>query len=299
MNPLKTFFYSFTRSLFEPKYYKDVAKSNFWFSFKYLWFLLFILTLIKGFTLGGQYLKSRPQIQPEVNKFVTYAENFYPKALELKIKKGQLSTNVQEPYIFDLEKTKLQTGQKHFLIIDTKGSIENYPNYNSYILATKNAVVYPSKSENNRIGETSVFYFRNLKQNFTLNKNIYNNFLNVIRPYSNKVLFFVDYFALMFLFLFLIFGSLFWTGGVMFGLVFLTFFVWILNLIFKKQFSYGSLFRMGMHAVTWPILVNELLGYVKFPFPKFYSLIFLVWMLIVLFSQGKKISQKAPVKKRG
>lgn len=298
MNQLKTFFYSLKRSLFEPEYYKDVAKARFWFSFKYLWFLLFVLVFIKGFVFTGKYFKNRPHIQPEVNKFMAYAENFYPNGLELKVKNGQLSTNAREPYMFNIAKSNWQD-DKHLLIIDTKGSIENYPSYDSYILATKNAVVYPSKSDNNRIGETKVFYFRDLKQDFTMNKKIYNNFLNVIRPYSNKALFFVDYFAIVFILLFLIFGSLFWTGAVIFGLVFLTFFIWIVNLIFKKQFSYGSLFRMGMHAVTWPILTSEFLGYVRSPFPKLYSLIFLAWMLIVLFSLGKKTNRKSPVKKRG
>ena len=291
MNPLKTFFYSFKKSLFEPKYYKDVAKVSFWFSFKYLWFLLFILIIFKSIFLGGQYLKSRPQIQPEVNRLLTYAENFYPRGLELKIRNGQLSTNVKEPYTFYLEKNQWQT-DRHLLIIDTKGSIENYPNYNVYILATKNAVVYPSKSRNNQIGETSVFYFRDLKQDFTLNKNIYDNFLNVVRPYTYRILFFVDYIVLAFLFLFLIFGSLFWVGGTMFGLLFLTLLVWIVNLIFKKQYSYGSLYKMGMHAVTWSVLVNEAVKYLKFPFPSLHALIFLAWMLVVLF-------QRSPTKKRG
>jgi len=291
MNPLKTFFYSFKKSLFEPKYYKDVAKVSFWFSFKYLWFLLFILIIFKSIFLGGQYLKSRPQIQPEVNRLLTYAENFYPRGLELKIRNGQLSTNVKEPYTFYLEKNQWQT-DRHLLIIDTKGSIENYPNYNVYILATKNAVVYPSKSRNNQIGETSVFYFRDLKQDFTLNKNIYDNFLNVVRPYTYRILFFVDYIVLAFLFLFLIFGSLFWVGGTMFGLLFLTLLVWIVNLIFKKQYSYGSLYKMDMHAVTWSVLVNEAVKYLKFPFPSLHALIFLAWMLVVLF-------QRSPTKKRG
>lgn len=296
MNRLKTFFYSLKRSLFEPEYYKDVAKANFWFSFKYLWFLLFILVLIKSFVFAGQYFKNRPRIQPGVNKFITYAENFYPKGLELKVRNGQLSTNAKEPYLFDIEKSKTD---KHLLIIDTKGSIENYPSYNTYVLATKNAVVYPSKSENNRVGETSVFYFRDLKQDVTMDKKVYNDFLNVVRPYSKKALFIVDYFFIVFILLFLVFGSLLWTVAAMFGLVFLTFFVWLVNLIFKKQFSYGSLFRMGMHAVTWPILTSEFLGYTRSPFPKFYSLIFLIWMMIIIFSQDKKVSRKAPVKKRG
>ena len=221
VNLLKTFFYSLKKSLFESKYYKDVAKVNFWFSFKYLWFLLFILVIFKSIFLGGQYLKSRPQIQPGVNRLLTYTENFYPRGLELKIKNGQLATNVKEPYTFDLEENKWQTDQRHLLIIDTKGSIENYPNYDTYVLATKNAIVYPSKSTSNQIEQTSVFYFRDLKQDFTLNKNVYNNLLNVVRPYTYKVLFFVDYIVVACLFLFLIFGSLFWTGGIMFGLLFL------------------------------------------------------------------------------
>ena len=268
-DPLKTFFYSLKKSLFEPKYYQDVAKAKFWFSFKYLWFLLFILVFIRSFSLGGQYLKSRPKIQPQVNKLLAYAENFYPKGLELKIKKGQLSTNAKEPYIFDLVKNQWPANQRHLLIIDTRGSIENYPGYNSFILATKNAVVYPSKSTNNRVEETSVFYFSNVKQDLTLNKNIYDSFLNVI--------------VLAFLFLFLIFGSLFGAVGTMFGLLFLTLFVWIVNLIFKRQYSYGSLYKMGMHAVTWPILIIEVAKYLKLPFPGLYVLIFLVWMLIILF----------------
>ena len=291
MNPLKTFFYSLKKSLFDPKYYKeDVVKANFWFSYKYLFVLIFLLTLIKGLFFGMTYLRSRPYIKPEVNNLMSYAQNFYPQNLELKIKNGQLSTNAKEPYVFDLEKNRLPT-DRHVLIIDTKGSIDNYPNYNTYILATKNAVVYPSKSESSKVKEISVFYFHDLKQNFTLNRKGYNGLLDMIRPYTNKALYFVDWVVLSLSPLFLIFGSFFWTSGVMFGLLFLTFFVWIVNLIFKKGYNYGSLYRMGMHAVTWPILLNEVFGYIRSPFPRFYSWIFLAWMLVVLF-------QRSPSKKR-
>jgi len=292
MNPLKTFFYSFKKSLIEPKYYRDVAEVKFWFSFKYLWFLLLILTVVKVFIFGGQYLKNRPKIQPEVNKIMIYAENFYPKDLKIQIKNGQLSTNVQEPYIFDLERNDGLTDSNHLLIIDTKGSIENYPNYNTAVLATKNAVVYPSKSNNNRVGETSVFYFRELKQDINIDKKTYDNLINVLKPYAPKVNLFVDWIVLSLSPLFIIFGSFFWAGGVMFGLLFLTFFIWIVNLIFKKQYSYGSLFKMGMHAVTWPILTTEILKYIKSPYPSYYVLIFFVWMLVILF-------QGPPSKKRG
>ena len=297
MNLLKTFFYSFKKSLFEPKYYKDVVKVRFWFSFKYLLCLLFIFVIFRGVVLGGQYLKSRPQIQPEVNRLLTYAENFYPTDLELKIRNNQLSTNVNEPYIFDPAIDEMQSYQRHLLTIDTKGSIENYPNYNTYVLATKNALVYPSKSDNSRIEQTAVLYFRDLKQDLTLNKKIYDNFLNIIRPYTYRVLFLADNIFLALIFLFLIFGTLFWAGWIMFGLLFLTFFVWVVNLIFKKQFSYGSLYKMGMHAVTWPLFINEVFRYFL-PISRFYSLIFLIWMLVVLFSIEKKTILGSSIKKR-
>lgn len=56
---------------------------------------------------------------------------------------------------------------------------------------------------------------------------------------------------------------------------------------------------MGMHAVTWPILITEAVKYLKLPIPSFYTLIFIVWMLAVLFSAEKKIIQRTPNKKTG
>jgi hypothetical protein len=87
----------------------------------------------------------------------------------------------------------------------------------------------------------------------------------------------------VFLSFFLSFGSLFWTAGILLGLVFLTFFIWLINLIFKKQYSYGSLYKMGMHAVTWPLLITEIRNLVSFSFPSFYSLIFLILMVALIF----------------
>lgn len=288
MNQLKAFFYSLKRSLFEPKYYKDVFEANFWFSFKYLLFLLFILSFIKIIVFAGFYLKARPSIQPGINKAMKYTYEFYPDNLELRIRDGQLSTNVKEPYVFDIKNNKEKT-DRVLLTIDTEGLIDNYPNYNSYILATKNAIIFPSKSNNNRIGETSVFYFRDLGQDLTLNKEVYDKGVDMVKPYASKANILIDWVVLTLSPIILIFGSFFWTMGTLFVLLFLTFFIWIANLLFKKGYSFGSLYKMGMHAVTWPILLGFLL-------PGFYILIFLVWMLIILFSQKKQIQNKILIK---
>jgi len=285
MNPFQTFFYSLKRSLFDPKYYKkDIAKANFWFSYKYLLFLLLILVFVRSFSLAGAYLKNRPYIQPGVNRILTYAEKLYPANLELKLRGGKLSTNVKEPYIYNLDHKLKVENTRHLLVIDTKGSIENYPTYNTYVLATKNAVVYPSKARNNDIEQTSVYYFLDMKQDVTLNQRIFNNFLNTFRPYTYKALFFIDWLVLVLVSLFLIFGSFFWASAVMFGLLIMTFFVWIVSLIFKKKYNYGTLYRFGMHAVTWPIIITEAMKYLGLIVPGVYPIAFFVFIFIVLFS---------------
>lgn len=287
MNPFKTFFYSLKRSVFDPKYYKDIAKSSFWFSFKYLLCLFFFLVFFRAVFFGATYIKNRPLVQPEINKIYKVAKNFYPEKLELRIKKGELSTNVEEPYVFDVDRKSFQTG-KHLLIIDTKGYIDNYQEYNTYVLATKNAVVYPSKSSNDNITQTSVFYFKDINQDLTINKQIYDSVLNTVKPYESKAIFFIDWIVYCLLFLFMIFGPLVAASSTLFGLIFLTFFVWIINLIFKKKFSYGTLYRFGMHASTFPILVVETVKLLKLPFSGFYSPLFIIWMVIIIFSQKNK-----------
>lgn len=289
MKLIRTFFYSLKKSLIEPKYYQDIKKTNFWFSFKYLLFLFFILTLINSLFLGSKYLYNRPFIQPEVNKIYLEAKNLYPEELELKVRNGQLATNVQEPYVFNFDKTKpSKINQMNLLTIDTNGSIENYPEYNTYVLATKNAIVYPSKSRNNQIAQTSVTYFRDFKRDFTINKKNYDNLFNKISPYAQRAVFFVDWAVIIFLLLFLILGPILYTSSTLFGLIFLTFFAWLINLLFKKKYSYGQLFKMGIHASTWPILISEVVKYFKLPLKGFYTPLFLIWMVVIIFSQKNK-----------
>lgn len=282
MRRLKTFFYSLKKTLIDLEYYQDIAQANFWFSFKYLWFLLLIIIFIQGLSLGNKYLKNRPTIKPTIDQAITYVEKVYPDNLEIKIKNGQLQTNVKEPYIFSLNEKEV-VEDKSLLIIDTKGSIENYPQYNTYILATKNAIIYPSKVNRDKIEQTSVFFFSSLKQDFTLNQKIVNDFLNTIKPYTSKILYFIDLLVLIGILIFISLGSFIWLTMIMITLLILTFFVWLINLIFKKGHSYKTLYQIGMHAFTWPIIINEITRYLGITIPGVYPIIFFIYFFIILF----------------
>lgn len=282
MRRLKTFFYSLKKTLIDLEYHQDIAQANFWFSFKYLWFLLFIFIFIQGLSLGNRYLKNRPIIKPTINQTITYLEKIYPSNLEIKIQNGQLKTNVKEPYVFSLNEKKIAK-DKPLLIIDTKASIENYPQYNTYILATKNAIIYPSKVNRDKIEQTSVFFFSSLKQDLTLNQKIVNDFLNKIKPYTSKVLYFIDWLVVTGILLFIFFGSIIWLIGIMFSLLIFTFFVWIVNLIFKKGHSYKTLYQISLHAITWPIIITETTKYLGITIPGVYPIVFFIYFFIILF----------------
>jgi len=296
MKKLKTFFYSLKNSLFNRNYYKDISKSSFWFSFKYLWFLLFLIVFVYSLIGATAYLFFRPRVGPSINQFVKSTENFYPRGLELNIREGRLSTNVVEPYIIDLEARSPNINSPHFLIIDTAGSIDSYPDYNTYILATRNAVVYPSKSAKNDISGTSVFYFNNLKNNFSLNRQMVDRFIYSTRPYTGKLLYFVDLLVVFGLITLLFFGSFFWLMILLFILLIYTFFLWLINKIFKLNYSFNNIYRMGMHGVTWPLLTSELFRIFGFTSKSPFALIFFIWMLIVLFNQNK-VEKKSIIKK--
>ncbi|MCX7589404.1 MAG: DUF1189 domain-containing protein [Patescibacteria group bacterium] len=286
MKSIKTFFYSFKKSLFDFNYYQEIKEVKFSFCFKYLWFLFFILTFFSSFFLIGNYITARPEIKATISKIINFADDFYPEKLEMKIKNGELSTNVKEPYV--LKKTNSNSEKKNLIVIDTNGLIENYPDYNTYILLTKRALVYPSKTSEEKISQTSVFYFKNLKQDLTINKKNYDSFIKKIKPYAQKGIFFIDGLVIIMIVLFLIFAPLVRVMSTFFGLIFLTFILWLINLIFKKGLKYAEIFKIGIHASTLPIILIEIIQLIRPELNSIYSIIFLLWAGAIIFSFKEK-----------
>ncbi|KKP87052.1 MAG: hypothetical protein UR89_C0008G0024 [Candidatus Roizmanbacteria bacterium GW2011_GWA2_35_8] len=275
--------------MFTPAYYNDIVKAKFSFSLKYLWFLMFLILVVKSFGYGASYIKNRPHIKPGVDKFVIEVSNFYPSELELRIRQGELSTNAKEPYIFDLERK--MPSDKHLIVIDTKGSIDNYPSYNTYVLATRKAIIYPSKSQSNRM-ETSIFYFKDIENNLTFNRNSFDRIINMAKPYTLKATFYADIFIALAIVTGPIFLSIFTLFGIIFGLLFLNFIVWIFNLLAKKGLSYSTLYRLSMHGVSLPILLSESLKLFGVNLGFVYWVTYFVFMGVVLFALKTKSHKK-------
>lgn len=288
MQKLKTFWYSFQNSLLNPSYYLEVVKARYWFSFKYLFFLLVCLSLVRSVQLGSAYALIRNTIPSYITTGKSELLKLYPKELELRISNGKLYTNVEEPYIIEIPKIFGETGGMHLAVIDTEGKADDYLEYNTLVLATRQALVYPEKKQGDRT-TTQMYYFSELKRSIYIDYSLYKKGIDALSPYLDKLPKVLDYSVVLGLILLPFFGGLFWTSGTLFGLVFLTAIMWIIEKIMKTTYGYGTLFRMGMHGVTWAILFTFLLDTTGRHISSLYSLIYFGFMIFILVKNKKSM----------
>ena len=280
MKKLNTFWHSFQKTLLDVSYYKDIAKASYWFSFKYLLFLLICLSLVRSVQIGVSYLTVRKNIPTYLSTGLTEIKNIYPKELELRISNGKLYTNVQEPYTIEFPKIFGNMEGKHLIVIDTKGIADDYPKYNTIALATRQAVVFPDKQGNSIA--TKLYYFSDLKRSLYIDYFVYSKIVQGLNPLVAKLPKLIDIFVIVGIVLLPLLGGFFWQSTVLFGLMFLTIPLWIIGKIAKSSYGYKALYQLGMHGITWSILFTFLLDITGQQVVYVYELIFLAWMTFVI-----------------
>lgn len=187
MNQLKTFAYIWKNSFSSVEYYKDVIKAPFSFSLKYFLFFSLLLSLAvtvffvaKLFSPVNNFLTRFPQVLVKA----------YPEELQIKITKGVVTTNVQEPYFipidrlettfqeFDRQVQGLKSDQiENLMVIDTAATAEDLARYQTYALLTKNNLIYYKDD-----GRIEVVSLDNIND-FTVNQGFIQGTVNRILPF--------------------------------------------------------------------------------------------------------------------
>lgn len=278
---LQTFFYSFKRSLVDISYYPHIVKTKFSFSVKYLFVFIYFLILFQSLFFAGATLVLLPKTPEFVKHLKTRIRTFYPSELIVNIRNGNLSTNVQNPYyieIPELNNSDEENTYRHTITIDTKASIDDYKKYNTLLLVTQKALVYPDRDGRDT---TKVTYFGKSKP-IQLDKNKYDAFLT-------KYLHYLDYMptvmiVLMILGVFLLPFVItpFVVLGKMLYLLILALCMWLVSQIFKNNLSYKKVYQLGIHALTLPILLTSLLSLFGVHISFLYTATLALWMVIIL-----------------
>jgi len=288
MKKLKAFWYILKRSLLDPLYYKELLSTSFGFSYKYLWTLLTFLVVASLIPLIGLYISNRPQIPESLRGIRSTLISLYPDELELRISNGKLYTNVDEPYEIPVPSEWGDLGKQNLAVIDTQATVEDYPDTDAFVLATRNAIVYPDRGSNNESLTTRVFYFREITRSVYVDKDLYNRIFIQLDPYIEKAPMLIDWVVLIGALTLPFLGGLVWSTGVLLGLLFNSFFIFIIARILKFQFTYGQMYRLGMHGITWSLLTQVLLTITKQEIPHASSVVFFMWMGVVFMSLKEK-----------
>ena len=289
MGKLRTFWRTFVKSISDPSYYNDILKVNFWFSFKYLYFLLFVTAFIGSISLALNISSHLPKISMFQKNAEAVIRNFYPEELVITVENGVLSTNVEEPYFIAApEEVGDILGPDYdpninVVTIDTSASVEDYLEYDSLILVTDRFIVY---LDDNSYKVTSLSKFNESGEGagvLKIDREVYNQIADSIVPWLNyaRPVAYLGIFALIFVIPIAI-ASMSIFGRLVYLLV-VTAMSYLIAIFMSKKIGYKSLYRLSMHALTPSIVLALILEFSPFRLSGWIYLgIYLVFMTIIL-----------------
>lgn len=242
------FFKNIVRSVYSPEFYQTVVKNSFGKALGYFLLFTLVISVIQILWATPGILK----FPGEISKFVDEAYKSYPGDLELSVKSGQVTVNVEEPYFIKDDKGI------NVLVIDTKTpySATQFEKYATAVWVTKDSIFYVD-SNSNGVKTQSLTQFPDT----TINRDTISMLIEKVKPYIQYVVPAAIVGGL------LLFYSLY--SGRLLYLLFLALLVWIVMKVMKKNLTYGQSYKVSMHAVTLAFvvdLISTLVGWGGFPF---------------------------------
>lgn len=281
MRKIKFFFRVLGKSLTDFSYYKEIAKTKFSFSFKYLIFLVFLISFFWGVFYAFKLTTFLPKVPKVISDAKVAVSEIYPKELVLMLQEGKLTTNVREPYFIEFPDVLAGLSGEtfaHLVAIDTKAEAADFAKYQSPILLTGDSAVFQDKDYGFRVVPLT-----EVKTDLVVTRPIYDEFIKVITPYFDyfpSVVYALIVISLSLLPLITTAFSLSWR---MITLFFLTVLLWVVSKVMKKHLSFGKVYQLSMHGVTLPVLLGLGASLVGLFFPTWLFIgVFLVFMGVVI-----------------
>ncbi|MFH0851676.1 MAG: DUF1189 family protein [Candidatus Peregrinibacteria bacterium] len=299
----RTFFGRVWTSLTRPSRYMEFLRQPTSAAVKYLYGLLTLTFFVTMFLLLIGFFFSLPLIQQGIATLDRDLPSLYPQELVVTLKKGEISTNMQEPYFIDLPQHWQDFLQKrdgsiagqepghfprHFITFDSAASVEEYAPEDSFVLVTRKFIVLPDKDLSYRVISVD-----QSKQDFTFNREIYDRLATPVSQFLRYVPTVLTFLVIAGFLLFPFVGAAFTLLGYLLYLLVFVLLIWVIAMIMRKKVGYWNLYRLSLHGLTLPLLVSFVGGWIHLQFPYLFSILFLVWMTVVLAYLPKKIVSRA------
>jgi len=249
MKKLKAFIYVFKSSISSFSYYKDILDTNFSFSIKYLAVLSLIATSI---VTANIYITELPAL----NNFITQQKSevikTYPDELEITLKDKNWSINQTEPYAIKTPESLKTTDTplpENLVVFNRNGTINDFENAKTLVLVNSTNLLI--KSDNKLEVQPLEATLKDIPEG-TLNKNLFTNLINEF----SKV---TKYLAPFFLIVTAIFVFVYFFAFRLVYLIFVAMSLWVVNMFVKPDIEFKHLYRIGLHAMTVPLILEVFL----------------------------------------
>ena len=259
-------------SVYNPAFYASLRERTLGSSFKYFFFLIFVLAFVVAFAWGSQLA---PLFSGEnLKKLVDY----YPAELILTLKRGEVSTNVTEPYLIkNPGEMSWKNRRTNMVVIDTKNvfSRELFKQYDTSVWIGKDFVVSAKNQDRTELSDISRV------PDFSLDRTRLLGWTDVIDSYHLLLSLALFVFLLLSFYGFFIF-QLVW-------LLLMALLTMFIGKLYKRPLTYKNSYQIALHAATIPFIIMSLAIVSGFatPFPLFYSLVALVIIVLNL----KKVAE--------
>ncbi len=234
------------KSIFSPEYYRELLERPSSYSWKYYWSFTMLLSV---FMTIASTIPLVPLVNNALNDLTKNVVAYYPNELVVHIDKGEASTNVSEPYYLTMpnvmrEHVATTTDLLYLGVIDTHAqvSVEQFRAYKAAFWISKEYLVADDGSGGIRFTKYGPLL------TYTLNKQAVQNMLNSVEPFFKfipPILVLIIFIAMLLSFtlnlLYLLFGALL---------------VMLMGKLMKQNWSYGTAYRLCLHATTLPLIVG-------------------------------------------
>lgn len=281
---LREFPGTFAKAVSSPAFYGEVAAGKAKASpFKYFFILTVLLAVIQASFVTAAVV---PGVRLIIAKLRENIVDLYPADLTIKITKGEVTTDVPQPYKIPLSQLKrllpdstsdlgpAGLSAENLLVVDTKAKADDFSKYKTLALLTKSGMVIVDTES------TGGFRYYPIppEANQTIDRRFVRSLWSQAAPLFNWVIpaiVAVIWVGLLLAYpvwnlIYLLFGALFLMVGTKF--------------IGRRPLSYKTAYKYGLYSITVPLVLGFLLNLtgIAIPVPFFFSLVFLVFSLLML-----------------
>jgi hypothetical protein len=232
-----------------------------------------------------------PLISKTLNDFPKMFLAYYPDELEVRITNGHASSTVLEPYFLPIpELVKESIGESsttsNFGVIDThtSASLEHFQSYNSLFWVSENALVVRDQQGGIRISPFDP------RLNYTVNERVLFDLITIAQPFFK--------FIAPVIVLIIFFGMLFVFAINLIYILFAALLVFVMGRVQKHKWTYGTAFRICLHAATLPLLLSVALSLVNLDIDNI-PFLSTILLLVVVYFNFRNVPPEVPVVAHG